>query len=104
MKNHKRALRRHHAERIKRNIVRRYFVYHGMFDNRLWSELSRLEEHLQWREESKRYWQGRLLQARSLCSGFCCGNRRRWEGASHGELKRKGLPKRQRAIHYRRLK
>lgn len=76
MKSRKRALRRHHEGRIKRKIARQYFVYRGMFDNRLWSEPQRLEEQ--------------LLQARTLCSGFCCGNRRRWEGASHGERKRKG--------------
>lgn len=91
MKSRKRALRRHHEGRIKRKIARQYFVYRGMFDNRLWSEPQRLAEHLQWCEESHRYWQGRLLQARTLCSGFCCGNRRRWEGASHSERKRKGI-------------
>ncbi|MDQ3255417.1 MAG: hypothetical protein M3R15_16225 [Acidobacteriota bacterium] len=46
MKNQTRALRRHHAERIKRKIARQYFVYRGMFDNRLWSKPQQLEEHL----------------------------------------------------------
>ena len=66
MKNQTRALRRHHAERIKRKIARQYFIYRGMFDNRLWSEPQRLEEHLKWCEENHRYWQGRWLQARTL--------------------------------------
>lgn len=89
MKNQKRALRRHHAERIRRKIVRRYFVYRGMFDNRLWETPERLAAHLKWCEENRRYWQGRLLQTRTFCSAFCCGNRRQWEGAPHSELKRK---------------
>ncbi len=91
MKNRKRALRRHHEQRLKRKIARQYFVYRGMFDNRLWAEPQGPEEHSKWCEESHRYWQGRLLQARTLCSGFCCGNRRRGEGASHSERKRKGV-------------
>ncbi|MBA3715263.1 MAG: hypothetical protein H0W76_22855 [Pyrinomonadaceae bacterium] len=91
MKNQTRALRRHHAERIKRKIARQYFFYLGMFDHRLWSKPQQLEKHLQWCEENHRYWQGRLLQARTLCSGFCCGNRRRWVGASHSKRKGKGV-------------
>ena len=90
MKSRKRALRRHHEGRIKRKITRQYFVYRGMFDNCLWSEPQRLEEYLLWCEANPRYWQGRLLQARTLCSDFCCGNCCRWEGASHGERKRQG--------------
>ena len=89
MKTRKRALRRHHAERIRRKIARRYFVYRGMFDSRLRATPERLAAHLKWCEENRRYWQGRLLQARTLCSAFCCGNRRQWEGAPHSELKRK---------------
>jgi phosphatidylinositol kinase/protein kinase (PI-3 family) len=88
MKNQKRALRRHHAERIRRKIARQFFVYRGMFDNRLWATPERLAEYLKWREGHRRYWQGRLLQTRTLCSAFCCGNRR-WEGLSYSELKRK---------------
>jgi hypothetical protein len=89
MKNQKLALRRHHAERIRRKIARRYFVYRGMFDSRFHSTPERPAKHLKWCEEHCRYWQGRLLQARTLCSAFCCGNRRRWEGAPRSELKRK---------------
>ena len=89
MKDQKRALRRHHAKRIRRKIGSRYFVYRGMFDNHFWSIPERLAEHLKWCEEHRRYWQGKLLQTRTLCSAFCCGNRRRWEGPSHSELKRR---------------
>jgi hypothetical protein len=58
MKTRKCALRRHHAERIRRKLARRYFVYRGMFDSRLHTTPERLAKHLKWCEEYRRYWQG----------------------------------------------
>ena len=68
MKNMKRALRRHHAERIKRNFykeLKQWEYYH-----------TDPEEHEQW----MRTYASRRVNTSSMCSCWMCGNPRKYFG------------------------
>lgn len=62
----KRAERRHQEERIKRKVAA---YYSG------------------WPATNPRFL-GKVAHSRALCSGMCCGNRRRYEGERISEKRR----------------